>query len=888
MLSPQIPPSFPSTELHRSPVSPPAQFLANTPVELPRLPEPTLEVKPVEVKPVEPVEVKPVEAKPVAPKPEPEPVLKSIDRPSLIETLNKTADRYPAIVYPGGDRNTYPARFQPRGLGHTPEVKFKTQGRSGALQQISDRKFSPNHQLYWVLPGNRIVIETQGWQGSINAIAQETETIIQQRIKATQSLWGMQAVWMIPQSFKDLISEEELATASFLSIAAEADNPDGGNAPNLIIDTSNLNPGIPRNVTSIPRLGTGTTYSPDGGGSLFNNLGIGNAPKLLQAFPTNNLQALLEGDGLFVGSVIPKEILGRAGIKFGDPITGQGFEFRPEVTSIPGIKVAQGSRFDNLDLLNVLVNPFLSKTDRDLAYLNSLHWVSLGLKPPKILSTIETGSNHYWHQLKLTRPHNRTLLQYDRTPNQATYTNIFSNPGVALSYSFDRETWHEGQSANATIGYLLGGLFELMHPYRLEKSLWEAQLRAKREDAFTPLRTPNTTADARKQINQRLDRTLAMANRTSGIEQLAGSVTFPSPIFPDRNRLFQLRAGNHTRRIRVAQVDRVWTEGDTYISKLELSNEHFGPLSFIGNLIISPEVPVTYRSSVVKVLITTADGTRQLEIGDRVDGTEGAVVPVGVRTYDMAFDRIDLSQIGRLTTTIQGYDGSASFPAIEAVLTGARGTFSYSFHGGIWGNFTAQVAPNVSRVDIGKAEPRFGLYALGSLNWESARAVLDDQKRVSAIVVSNPSLNFAFNTASSDANPNSLTASYSYGRQTANSTYSVTAGLFLAAYAKKVEPIEFLRGQLSLKNGLTITGTLDFNTKLYGAIEGVMPIGPRWSTGIYLQNFKTALHTSDRTSGRSYGLILQYKEPSGNYRMNARLGTSGGAPELRFEGGVGF
>jgi hypothetical protein len=68
----------------------------------------------------------------------------------------------------------------------------------------------------------------------------------------------------------------------------------------------------------------------------------------------------------------------------------------------------------------------------------------------------------------------------------------------------------------------------------------------------------------------------------------------------------------------------------------------------------------------------------------------------------------------------------------------------------------------------------------------------------------------------------------------------------------------------------------------------VKPMGDRWSTGLYLQNFRTALHTSDRLAGGAYGLILQYKEPSGNYRMNARLGYGGGMPEVRFEGGMGF
>ena len=165
---------------------------------------------------------------------------------------------------------------------------------------------------------------------------------------------------------------------------------------------------------------------------------------------------------------------------------------------------------------------------------------------------------------------------------------------------------------------------------------------------------------------------------------------------------------------------------------------------------------------------------------------------------------------------------------------------------------------------------------------------MDAQKRVSAVVLSSPSLNFSINTASSDSNPNSLTASYTYLRQTAGATFSVTAGVYVAAYSKKIEPIEFLRGQLSFKNGLEIVGSADFATRLYGSIELTKPVSTRWSTGLYVQNFRTALHTSDRQAGSAYGFIFQYKEPSGNYRMNARLGLSGGKPELRFEGGLGL
>ncbi len=291
---------------------------------------------------------------PATAKPDIEAPPKSIDRLSLLDALRKTTQRYPALANPLGDRIPESPTFTLH-QNHEIKVNFRTQGRSGRFQDITINRFKPDDQLYWVLPGNRIVIETLGWEGGVVQSGAETDIEIKQRIQATQALWGLQAAWVIPQSFQDLISREDLNTASILSIAGEATNPDGSPAPTITIDSGSAqnSTNSNRRILSIPRLGTGSTYSPSGGGALFDNLGLGTSPTILQAFPTNNLQALLEGEGLFVGAVIPAGILGRAGIKFGNPITGEGFEFKPELTSIPGIKVAQASQFDNLDLLNV-------------------------------------------------------------------------------------------------------------------------------------------------------------------------------------------------------------------------------------------------------------------------------------------------------------------------------------------------------------------------------------------------------------------------------------------------------------------------------------------------------------------------------------------------------
>ncbi len=529
-----------------------------------------------------------------------------------------------------------------------------------------------------------------------------------------------------------------------------------------------------------------------------------------------------------------------------------------------------------------MINPYLDPKTRQLDYLNSLHWVSLGLRDPKILSTTQTTQTKEWHRFFLNRPHNRTLLQYDREPRQATYTNIFSNPGISLSYSFDRKTLNEGETANTTIGHLLGTIFEWIKPYRLEKSIWEGKVRARREESFTLLRSA-TTPEERKQINQRLDRTLMLANRTSGIDDLSGSITFPTPIYPDRNSLFQLRVGNHLRRINVGQVDRQWTEGNTFISKLKLSNETFGPLTFIGNPILSDNFPAINSSRAVKVVITTADGSRQLEIGDRLSGTQGAVLPVAIRSFVTAFDRIELSQIGVATTNIHRYEGDAYLPAIEAVLTGSKGDFNYSYHGGLWGNFASQLVPNVQRADFGSLEPRFGLYGQALFNWETARAVLNKEQKISAIVVSNPSLMLSLNSASNASNPSTLTASYSYIRQTSGLTIALTGGALLSYTGQQLEPILFGRSQVNFQNGLAVTGAVDMTTRLYGSLDAIVPVSPIWSTGIYLQNFSSGLTSNNRTTGSSYGLILQNLSGPGRTGFTSRIGFSNGQPEIRFE-----
>lgn len=814
---------------------------------------------------------------PEAPKSsEPEPI-----QSQVLNALTNSTTRYPFLVHPTGRA----AQFHPHKSGNQTQVNFKREAQQITIQDASHQYFPTERQLYWVLPGNRIAIETEGWQGEIKYQGRELNTTIEQRMKATQALWGLQAAWILPESLQELIGEETLETTNVVSVAAETTNLPGMVAPSVLINTSDLfTKRSDRAIQTIspPRTGTGSTNNPAGGGNLFELLEAENTPKILQAFPTHNLQALLSGEGLFEGAKLTKGVLAQAGILFGNPLTGKGFEFKPEMTSVPGIKIAQATRFDNRDLLNVLVNPFLDQKQRDLYYLNSLNWVSLGLRPPKILDTAIADRSKDWYALRLNRPHNRALLQYEKTPGQATYYNVFSNPGIAVSMSFDKNAVNLNQSANSTLGLLMGSAFEFMRPYRLEKSLWEARLRYGREESFTPLRT-QTTSEQRKQINQRLNQTLNFAARASGLEQVSGIFTVPSRIAPTRSQMFQFRAGTHSRRVRFSQVDQTWVEGESYISKLRLSNTTFGPLTLIGTAIPRTQTSlVLNRNAAVQTFITRSDG-QTFQFTSDADLT---VVPMQIRAFDTAFDRIELSQIGQVVTQINGFDGYLHLPSVEALWTGTQGNLSYSLTAGVWGNLNSKRVPGWTSQALD--EPTLGSYAKAALSWMSRRVKTGSDQQVRAIATQIPAVQLAWNSAANSSNPAYCTLSHSYLRQTKQVNLALTAGMLLSYSDRGFAPLGFARSQIGLKTGSELTAAVELGDYLFYSLEAMQSLSPRWSLGAYGQNYQTTSGMKNRAAGKAYGMIIQHRLPKGGAAVQTRIGMNGDHFEIQLEGSLNF
>ncbi|MGI0492547.1 hypothetical protein ACN4EG_12235 [Alkalinema pantanalense CENA528] len=817
----------------------------------------------------------------------------------VFNALSNSSQRYPALVNPYGRSQPRLNWWEQRKKSNAVSFSTSLVGQQLTVKDFSMTSFAPDQQLYWILPGNRIVMETQGWVGDFDYLGRATDTVIEQKFKVTQALWGMQAVWMLPQPLIDLIDQEGAENNSILSISGEVNNLDGANVSSIDLDANGFLSGqtvgqtANRNAPIIvrpPRPGEASTYNPEGGGSLFDSLLPVNTPRILQAFPSTNLQVLLEGDGLFEGAQIDAALLERAGISFGNPFTGEGFAFNPETTSLPGIKTLQRDQFDNYDLLNVLSNPFISDKQRQLYYLNSLYWVSLGLRKPRILDTAVTKNAEDWYLARLTRPHNRTLLQYEKQPGRATYYNLFINPGVAVAFSKDANEFHQAQSINTSLGYLLGGVFTFVHPYRLEKSLWEADLRRKREEPFAPLRT-NTTSEQRKQINVRINQSLNIAQLSSGLHIVSGSFTYPSPITPTQSHLFQVRTGTHRRFVQLIQADQSVRSSEIYISKLRLSDQTFGPLATIGLPVPTKLTSIDKnRTTAVKTIVANDKQTVQFELSDDLNLV---AVPIGIRLFDMTFDRIELSQIGYVTTELQSFEGYLQLPAMEAVWQKSHGKFYYAVAAGAWLNFSKNVAPNVVRNDIGTPEPGFGMYANAVVNWANPQVKLNADKKIVAVTNNIATLQLSWNSAQTRNNPAYANFSYVYLHQTPAVNYTLSAGVFLAANSraekgeKSVTLTNFLTSQFNFASGFNANASLELSDRGYLTLEAMQTISPRWAVGMYYQNYQTRTGLNRRLDGSQVGVILQRRSRKGS-TWQLRIGRQREDWEFQLQGDFRF
>jgi len=276
----------------------------------------------------------------------------------ILNALTNSASRYPWIIDPRDNLTFYSSPFNP--FKNTNYIDFSINFSSAdpVLSRFTFAHFPKEEQFYWVLPGNRIVVETQGWQSGILYQGESTDFVRRQTVRLTQRLWGMQAVLALPQDFQELVRGAGANQFSIQSIAAELINPQGIPAPNIQINTTSRNSSNTTPLSSIV--------------SNISRPNPNNPPLILQSFPSNNLQPLLGSVRLNRGTKIPRHTLEQAGFFWGNPLIGQRTRFQPQTTSVPGIKVGNREQFENSDLYDVLLDRSISDSQRDLSYLNSL------------------------------------------------------------------------------------------------------------------------------------------------------------------------------------------------------------------------------------------------------------------------------------------------------------------------------------------------------------------------------------------------------------------------------------------------------------------------------------------------------------------------------------
>ncbi len=812
----------------------------------------------------------------------------------IVDALTLSANKYPWIVNPTDNLTFKPQLFKPNEdenyIDTNLNIRFSEDNQF--IDKFTYAKFPKADQFYWVLDNNRLVIETKGTQVGIIAQGRASETYSTQNMTSTQGFWGLQYLTTLPVNFDELIGEAEISDFSITSVAGELINPEGIPAGRVIIN-SGINP-EDSNVTVLenitPIIGSGSTLSSDGGGALFDLLDATNTPRIIQAFPTTNLKPLLDGGNvkLQLGEIIPDSVLEATGISWGNILTGEGFGFTAPVSSLPGIKITQRGKFDNFDLLNIAVNPFLTPLERDLSYLNSLSWVSFGKKDPVFEVLSETQKTSNWHRLYVSYPHNRTIIQYDPEKISATYSNIFSSPGLSITANFSEFSIDGIQTANSTLGLALGGIFELIKIDNINESLAEARENFKNGESFVPLNT-KSTPDQRRQINNRINRTLAYSNAASSLEQVSGSLTLQSKITPGDSNILQIRTGNHKRAVQFLQRDiELLVPGNTFFSTLRLSNERFGPLTFIGNQIplTNTDINPINESSAAEVILTNPQGRQFVQ---RFSSEDNTIVPIPVRTFDLAFDYFELTRVDLIGVSFKSFNGYLSLPSVEFLAAGSTGDLNYSASLGSWFNINANSAPGVSNNNLGLSEPSVGIYANVLVNYIKTHVQLNSNKKPVAINTHVPSLKIDWNSASNSNNPFSTVLSYYFNRQQRNLSFSLAPAVAFVQDNSNGDLLGLFSGELSTSTGFNINTNLELGKNLFYELQGLQKVSTNLSAGVYVKNYTTRnLGLNSRLSGLNYGAIFRYNFTDNNIFLESKIGTGENGFDLQIQGGYRF
>ncbi|MEB3226727.1 MAG: hypothetical protein VKJ86_13080 [Synechococcus sp.] len=635
------------------------------------------------------------------------------------------------------------------------------------------------------------------------------------------------------------------------------------------------------------------TSSRPGGVNLFAGLDDAQTPVILQAFPTTNLSGLLsDGASLAEGETVSTAALESIGFSFGDIIEDNGVPtVSPlEVTEYPGVKFARpedpiaGIRgFENLDLLNVLVNPDLEGDDYDRSYLNSLYWTLFPRAARIDNSTLKTDINKTdWYQLYVTRPHNRGLLQYNTNETASVeYSEVFSNPGVSLTIAEWGEEVDGSQSLNASLGLLIGGLFSLSDGNGVQEALDEGKEKFAAGEAFGRLDVNDEDREVLQQANQRLNKTLVYSQGNSRVRQNSGRLTFNAYATSDKSGVWQLRTGLYPRRVQ-QNTNTIFktSNGEAFFSKVETSQ--FGPLTYQGL-----PVPEDFLSSGAElaeggdsttradVILTTPGGERFLA---RFEG-----IPLGVRSADIAFDNISISRIDELENRSQSYEGLLFAPTVELTYAGSSDKWTYALASGLWALLDKDSAPGIDDdFEIpDNEEDTIGAFIKGSANALRDVPVYNDENTLVSVRTYGPSFGAAVDT-SGDLN---LNISYQYGSKTRSFGWTIRPSIYYAQGNVRgdqryddLTPVLF--GQLGWQNGFSLIGNFEFGDDTFANIVAQQKLAEGVTAGLYYQSFNfntTGLRF--REDGYTVGGLLRYS-PTDDSRTYYETRVGGGESGL--------
>jgi hypothetical protein len=799
--------------------------------------------------------------------------------------ISNTAVRYPFLVNPTDKLTFTPNIFDPSQAQNYFDSDIRFANENPAIAKLTYGFFPRADQFYWVLPDNRIIFETNGWQGGVIQQGSGRDITIRQTVRFTRALSGTQTLTTLPENFAKLTQGIDPSTFTIRSTSAQAINPPGVPAAPIILNT-----GIDRNSPNVTIISTsnGTTNSPQGGGSNFGSLEPDNTPQILQGFPTNNIQSLFSNGTIPLreGAILPELNLVALGLSFNNPSTSTNN--LGGSTSRPGLKILQPRQFDNRDLLQMMTNPFLNKTQREFHYLNSLFWSDLGVRQP-IVSLRRTETSSSWQRLYISHPVNQTMISYDPKEIKATYNNRFINLGASLSYSENTGRFNWSQTVNGTVGMLLGGIFSLVDPQNLQDRVTEAKQLRDEQAKFTPLIT-NSTSQQRQQINQRLNTSLFYSSLASGLEQVSGNLTFSSNITPTSSDLLQVRTGLYRRTVQfIGSEIAPIVAGDNVVSLLRSSVNGFGPLTFIGTQIPRSLTGLPANESFASEVVLTAPDGRQFVQSFNSSDPNFVTVPIGIKRAEIAFDRIEISRTDRQRSKFFTYFGYVSLPSVELGWTGSSEGFNYAVTSGLWLNTAPNTVANVASNNLGTSEPAIGVYANAFLVWSSSQVERDEKNNLIAITTNSPLIRLAWNSATNSNNSSFANFSYTFSRQGQGLSFSITPGVVVSYESSRTRTVGFIQGSLDLGGGLRFRSSLELDQNTYWSLEGSQQLDPSFTVGAFIKNFREFTQGVDtREPASSYGLSLRYQVPASPASIETQVGISDGNIEVRIKGNIRF